>query len=342
VKASFFTKPGQFEYRDTELPQVGAAEVLIRNKICGICGTDVHIFHGEPGSADVNPPVILGHEYAGEVVAVGESVTSLRPGDHVTVDPNIYCGQCEYCRNGKKQLCKRMQAVGVTQNGGFAEYSVVPESQAFLIREDVPYEYAAMTEPLACCLHGIDLAEIKPGNTVLIVGGGAIGLILLQLSKLAGAGRLVLSEPNERRRAIAEKLGADCTINPLESGAAEKYYAFTGSGADVVIECAGNSASVQSAFSFAKKGAVIVLFSVPKPEAVYELGLFDVFKKELTIKGSFVNPDTHLRAATLINSSKVSFSDIITHTYKLHQLADAIAMQTSAESIKVVVDCTEE
>lgn len=342
MKASFFTKPGQFEYRDTELPQVSGTDVLIRNKICGVCGTDVHIYHGEPGSADVHPPVILGHEYAGEVVEVGEAVTTVKPGDHVTVDPNIYCGQCEYCRNGKKQLCTDMQAVGVTRNGGFAEYSVVPEAQAFLIREDIPYAHAAMTEPLACCLHGIDLAEIKPGNTVLIVGGGAIGLILLQLAKLAGAGKLVLSEPNEQRRAVAEKLGADCTINPLADGAKEQYFAFTGSGADVVIECAGSNASVDSAFAFAKKGATVVLFSVPKPDAVYGLGLFDIFKKELTIKGSFVNPDTHLRAVELINASKVDFSDIITHTYSLRELADAIAMQTSADSIKVVVDCTAE
>lgn len=342
MKASFFTKPGQFEYRETGTPSVGDAEVLIRNKICGICGTDVHIFHGEPGSADVQPPVILGHEYSGEVVTVGASVATLKPGDHVTVDPNIYCGKCEYCRNGKKQLCTGMQAIGVTRNGGFSEYSVVPEAQAFLIREDIPYEYAAMTEPLACCLHGIDLAEIKPGDTVLVVGGGAIGLILLQLAKLAGAAKLILSEPNERRRAVAEKLGADCTINPLDRDAQEQYYGFTGSGADVVIECAGNNASVSSAFSFAKKGATIVLFSVPKPDAVYELGLFDVFKKELTIKGSFVNPDTHLRAVELLGASKIDFSDIITHTYKLDQLADAIAMQTSAESIKVVVDCSAE
>lgn len=342
MKASFFTKPGQFEYRETELPQVGGTDVLIRNKVCGVCGTDVHIFHGEPGSADVHPPVILGHEYAGEVVEVGEAVTTVKPGDHVTVDPNIYCGQCEYCRNGKKQLCTDMQAVGVTRNGGFAEYSVVPEAQAFFIRKDIPYPYAAMTEPLACCLHGIDLAEIKPGNTVLIVGGGAIGLILLQLAKLAGAGKLVLSEPNGQRRAVAEKLGADYTINPLADDAKDQYFAFTGSGADVVIECAGNNASVDSAFAFAKKGATVVLFSVPKPDAVYGLGLFDVFKKELTIKGSFVNPDTHLRAVELINASKVDFSDIITHTYNLHELADAIAMQTSADSIKVVVDCTAE
>lgn len=342
MKASFFTKPGQFEYGDTECPPAGPGEVVIRNKFCGICGTDVHIFHGEPGSADVQPPVVLGHEYAGEVVAVGEAVTTLQPGDHVTVDPNIYCGQCEYCRNGKKQLCTDMQAVGVTRNGGFAEYSVVPEAQAFLIKKDIPYEYAAMAEPLACCLHGIDLAEIKPGSTVLIVGGGAIGLILLQLAKLSGAGKLILSEPNEQRRAVAKKLGADCTINPLDKDAKEQYYTYAGSGADVVMECAGNNAAVSSAFSFAKKGATIVLFSVPKPDAVYELALFDVFKKELTIKGSFVNPDTHLRAVELINASKVDFSDIITHTYRLDQLAEAIAMQTSAESIKVIVNCTEE
>ena len=132
--------------------------------VCGVCGTDVHIFHGEPGSADVNPPVVLGHEYSGEVVEVGEGVTALKPGDHVTVDPNIYCGECVYCRNGKKQLCETMQAVGVTRDGGFGEYSLVPAAQAFKLGDSVPYEAGAMAEPVACCLHGIDLAGIKAGG----------------------------------------------------------------------------------------------------------------------------------------------------------------------------------
>lgn len=337
MKASYFLGKGSFEVRQAPELHPGPGEVVIKNMVCGVCGTDVHIFHGEPGSADVNPPVVLGHEYSGEVVEVGEGVTALKPGDHVTVDPNIYCGECVYCRNGKKQLCETMQAVGVTRDGGFGEYSLVPAAQAFKLGDSVPYEAGAMAEPVACCLHGIDLAGIKAGDRVCIVGGGAIGLIMLQLAKLSGASSLVLSEPNEKRRQVALSLGADAAIDPTAPDAKSAYEAALGDGADVVIECVGNNAAVKSAFQLAKKGATIVLFSVPKVEATFDLPLFDVYKKELTIKGSFVNPDTHERAVRLINSGKLDFTSIITHRFALDQLPEAIAMQMSSESIKVVV-----
>lgn len=337
MKASYFLGKGSFEVRQAPELHPGPGEVVIKNMVCGVCGTDVHIFHGEPGSADVNPPVVLGHEYSGEVVEVGEGVTALKPGDHVTVDPNIYCGECVYCRNGKKQLCETMQAVGVTRDGGFGEYSLVPAAQAFKLGDSVPYEAGAMAEPVACCLHGIDLAGIKAGDRVCIVGGGAIGLIMLQLAKLSGASTLVLSEPNEKRRQVALSLGADAAIDPTAPDARSAYEAALGDGADVVIECVGNNAAVKSAFQLAKKGATIVLFSVPKVDATFDLPLFDVYKKELTIKGSFVNPDTHERAVRLINSGKLDFTSIITHRFNLDQLPEAIAMQMSSESIKVVV-----
>lgn len=337
MKASYFLGKGSFEVRQAPELHPGPGEVVIKNMVCGVCGTDVHIFHGEPGSADVNPPVVLGHEYSGEVVEVGEGVTALKPGDHVTVDPNIYCGECVYCRNGKKQLCETMQAVGVTRDGGFGEYSLVPAAQAFKLGDSVPYEAGAMAEPVACCLHGIDLAGIKAGDRVCIVGGGAIGLIMLQLAKLSGASSLVLSEPNEKRRQVALSLGADAAIDPTAPDARSAYEAALGDGADVVIECVGNNAAVKSAFQLAKKGATIVLFSVPKVDATFDLPLFDVYKKELTIRGSFVNPDTHERAVRLINSGKLDFTSIITHRFNLDQLPEAIAMQMSSESIKVVV-----
>lgn len=333
MKASYFLGNKTFEVRECPIPTPGPGEIVIRNKACGVCGTDVHIYHGEPGSADVTPPVVLGHEYAGEVTAVGEGVAALKPGDHVTVDPNIYCGSCAYCQNGKKQLCESMQAIGVTRDGGFAEYSVVPASQAFKLSKDLPYEWGAMAEPVACCLHGIDLAGIRPGNTVCVVGGGAIGLIMLQLAKRSGASTLVLSEPNEKRREAALQLGATLAIDPTDPEARKAMSCK----ADVVIECVGNTPAVQSAFDFAKKGATIVLFSVPKVDAAFPLPLFDVYKKELTIKGSFVNPDTHYRAVELLNAGKLDFTPIITHRFPLGQMDAAIAEQMGSASIKVVV-----
>lgn len=333
MRASVFLGNEAFRVEERPMPTAGFGEVVVQNLVCGVCGTDVHIYHGEPGSADVNPPVVLGHEYAGIVTEVGEGVLSLKPGDHVTIDPNIYCGKCEYCRNGKKQLCETMEAIGVTRDGGFEEYSVVPEAQAFLLSPEVPMEVGAMAEPVACCLHGIDLAGIRPGQTVCVVGGGAIGLIMCQLALLSGAAQVCLSEPDEKRRQVGLSLGVSCAIDPTSPDDVQELL----NTADVVIECVGNLPAVKSAFRFAKKGATIVLFSVPKPDSAFDLPLFDVYKKELTIKGSFVNPDTHARAVALLNSGKLDFSSIITHRFPLEQMAEAIAMQMSSESIKVVV-----
>lgn len=338
MKASRFLGNKTFAVTDLPTPHAGPGELVLRNQVCGVCGTDVHIYHGEPGSADVNPPVVLGHEYSGEVVEVGEGVTGFAVGDHVTVDPNIYCGHCAYCQNGKKQLCPSMEAIGVTRDGGFAQYSLIPASQAFKLEPTVPWEAAAMAEPLACCLHGIDLAGIQVGDKVCVVGGGAIGLLMVQLAKLSGASQIVLSEPNEKRRQVGLQLGANAAIDPTRPDAQEAFAQVLDGGANVVIECVGNVPAVKSAFQFAGKGATVLLFSVPKVDATFDLPLFDVYKKELTIKGSFVNPDTHARAVALINSGKVDFGPIITHRFPLDQLPEAIAMQMSDASIKVVVE----
>lgn len=338
MKASRFLGNKTFAVTDLPTPHAGPGELVLRNQVCGVCGTDVHIYHGEPGSADVNPPVVLGHEYSGEVVEVGEGVTGFAVGDHVTVDPNIYCGHCAYCQNGKKQLCPSMEAIGVTRDGGFAQYSRIPASQAFKLEPTVPWEAAAMAEPLACCLHGIDLAGIQVGDKVCVVGGGAIGLLMVQLAKLSGASQIVLSEPNEKRRQVGLQLGANAAIDPTRPDAQEAFAQVLDGGANVVIECVGNVPAVKSAFQFAGKGATVLLFSVPKVDATFDLPLFDVYKKELTIKGSFVNPDTHARAVALINSGKVDFGPIITHRFTLDQLPEAIAMQMSDASIKVVVE----
>lgn len=338
MKASRFLGNKTFAVTDLPTPYAGPGELVLRNQVCGVCGTDVHIYHGEPGSADVNPPVVLGHEYSGEVVEVGKGVTGFAVGDHVTVDPNIYCGHCAYCQNGKKQLCPSMEAIGVTRDGGFAQYSRIPASQAFKLEPTVPWEAAAMAEPLACCLHGIDLAGIQVGDKVCVVGGGAIGLLMVQLAKLSGASQIVLSEPNEKRRQVGLQLGANAAIDPTRPDSQEAFAQVLGGGANVVIECVGNVPAVKSAFQFAGKGATVLLFSVPKVDATFDLPLFDVYKKELTIKGSFVNPDTHARAVALINSGKVDFGPIITHRFTLDQLPEAIAMQMSDASIKVVVE----
>ena len=166
MKGNYFLGSRQFQVREMSFPPLGDFEVKIQNMAAGICGTDIHIYHGEKGSAEVTPPVVLGHEYAGVVVETGRGVTTVRTGDHVTVDPNIYCGTCPYCKAGKKQLCSNLVAVGVNFDGGFAQYSVVPEGQVYRLNPEVSFAEGAMAEPLACCIHGVELAGIELGDTV--------------------------------------------------------------------------------------------------------------------------------------------------------------------------------
>lgn len=337
MKAAIFKKPGLIEVEEKELRQICDDELLVRVKACGVCGTDIHIFHGEEGSAAVNPPIVLGHEYSGEVIKAGKSAEGFSEGDRIAVDPNVFCGKCEYCRDDKRHLCKSLEALGVTVDGGFAEYCIVPSSQAYKFSEKLSYEEAAMTEPLACCLHGIDNAGIKAGHTVAVLGGGAIGLMLLQLAKLQGAAKVIVSEPLEERRKLALKLGADATVNPLESNLMEEISKLSPEGADVVIESAGNTAAVRQAIEIAKRGATVMIFSVASPDAKLDFYPIDVFKKELTIKGSFINPGTHRRALELISSGKVNVKDIISHRYDLKDINTAINMQRSPEAVKVLV-----
>ena len=338
MKGAFFLGSRTFEVRELEERPLAPDEVRIRVMACGVCGTDVHIYHGEPGSAEVMPPVVLGHEYAGIITEAGTGVDSLSVGDHVTVDPNIYCGSCDPCRTGRKQFCQHLEALGVTRNGGFAQSSIAPASQCFKLPPDLPFTAGAMAEPLACCLHGVGSADIRPGNTVCIVGGGAIGLLMVQLARLSGAAHVVLSEPVPMRRDAGLTLGADIAVDPTRHDLAEVVRSVSGrSGADVVIECVGRSEAARSALEGAGFGATILLFSVPAPDAAIPLPLFDVYKKELTVRGSFINPDTHQWAVDLLSARRVNIEPIVTHTFDLCRMEEAILMQMSNDSIKVMV-----
>jgi len=343
MRGSFFlgaSSDPKFEVREMEFGSPEAHEVLVRNMACGVCGTDVHIYNGEKGSADVTPPVVLGHEFSGIVEAVGSEVEGIRPGDHVAMDPNIYCGKCRPCRMGKKQNCEHLFALGVNVNGGFAEYCMCPDTQVFKMADDLSFEEAAMAEPLACVVHGIDQANIQTGQSVLVIGGGTIGLLMVQMARLSGAGMVLLSEPVEIRRQIGMEVGADGTIDPISENVPEKIKALTGNdGVDVVIECVGKPFAVDQAFSAAGRGATILLFSVPGLGSKAELPLFEMYSKELKVIASLINPDTHQRAVNLLNSHRLEIKKLITHRYDIDHLEDAILAQMGKESVKVMVMC---
>ncbi len=312
---------------ERERPEPQSGELLIRVRAAGICGTDRHIYHGE---SPARPPVILGHEFAGEVVAVGPGVSPDWIGRRVAVDPNIYCGQCDYCRDGRLQLCTGLKAIGVTQDGGFAQFCVVPEAQALPVPEELSLEEAAMAEPVACCLHGIDLADVRAGQRVAVLGGGAIGLILAQLARARGAVGLVVSEPAAPRRELAAALGID-SVAP--AGLGDRLP----DGADVVIEAAGTRATAAQALEIARRGATILFFGVTPMGQKIEIEPFQIFRKELTIKGSHINPFTMRRALALMGSGQVRVAPLITHRIGLAELANTLATPAPPEMVKAMV-----
>lgn len=326
MKAAVFYGKGDIRYvSDYPTPEIGDNEVLVRVKACGVCGTDVHILAGAEGATECNPPVILGHEFSGIVDKVGAKVTRVKPGQHVTVDPNIACESCRQCHDGNPHFCDSMAATGVNYDGGFAEYCRVLEKQVYVLPDEVPFEEAAMCEPVSCCLHGIDLCEIKCGDDVMVIGGGTIGMIMLQLAQMSGAARVVMLETNEKRFELAKKLGADLVINPAKEDVKAVLAANGYANLRVVIECVGSGATVQNALDYAGHGATVMIFGLTAPDCEVPLKPFQVFKKELSIRASYVNPNTQGRAAALIASGRLNLHDLITDFVSVEHIEDAFA-----------------
>ncbi|MBQ7900939.1 MAG: zinc-dependent alcohol dehydrogenase family protein, partial [Clostridia bacterium] len=315
MKAAVFYGKENLKIENIKIPELSSPDdVLIRVRACGICGTDMHIFDGDEGAAPTPPGTVLGHEFAGEVVAVGTGVAGLQPGDMVCVDPNLLCNTCDYCREGIGHFCENMTGIGTTVNGGFAEYCVVPKSQAYKFDDSITYAQAAMTEPVACCLHGIDMCDIQPGATVAVIGGGMIGLLMLQLAKLKGAAKLIMIEPIDTKRQLAEKLGADITINPYNQDVSAVLEENGISRISTVIECVGKPATMKQAISLAGKKSTVMMFGLTKPDDEIAIKPFDIFKKEITLRASYINPYTQKRALSLINSKKIDVDAMIYNT----------------------------
>lgn len=341
MKAARFWQKGKLIVEDIPAREPEANEVLIRVRYCGVCGTDVHIFNGEKGSAEVTPPVTLGHEFSGDVIRVGAKVTDWKSGDRVSVDPNSYCGKCYFCARGMKHLCRHMVGLGTALDGGFAETITVDEKLVHRIPDRLNYEAAAMAEPLSCCLHGIDLTEIQAGQTVMIVGTGSIGLMMVQLAKARGASRVIAVEPNAARREKALGLGATFGIDPVRDDTDAALAQHGVKNVDRVIDCAGLTATAEYCIRHAGRGAVVMLFGLTGPDDEMQLRPFEVFQKELTIRGCFVNPDTFERAIALLDAGVVRTEAIISDVIPLDDIAEVFEKRLYAGSGKVLIKCSE-
>lgn len=338
MKALVLTAPEQLSLQDVNAREPEADEIMIQVKACGICGTDLHMFHGDKGAFENSFPLIMGHEFSGIIVKTGSAVTTFKSGDHVAVDPNVYCGHCSACLKGDVHFCENMLGIGTTVNGGFAEYCTVKSRAAYRVPETLPFEYAAMMEPVSCCLHGIDRSNIHPGNTVAVIGFGAIGQIIFQLALCSGAARVVVVETDASKRSKAMQMGAALAVDPLHEDVAARVREEGILSLDTVIECVGKKETMEMAVGLASNRATVMLFGLTSPGAKLEILAFEqIFKKELTITGSYINPLVSQRVIDLIAAKRIDLSKIVTDRIPLRDGVKAFTDQSYRSHGKIVV-----
>lgn len=318
---------GDLRTIDVAMPEPRPGEILVRVEAAGICGTDRHILKGEFPS---RPPVILGHELSGMVVALGEGVTGLAEGARVTVDPNIVCGTCPACRVGRVNLCHRLSAIGVHRDGGFAEYCVTPAAQAVELPRSLDPLHGALCEPLACCIHAVDIGGPVPGERAIVIGGGVIGLLTVQLLRNAGVETMILTR-QKGKQDLGLSLGAVAAATSVEDA-----LAIWPEGADLVMECAGVPATVAASQHLARRGGRIVVLGVLAAGAKVEIEPFDLLVREIQMHYSFINPFTQGRAAQMIAENKVSVAPLITRTIPLSEAASVIAAPPAGGEVRVL------
>jgi 2-desacetyl-2-hydroxyethyl bacteriochlorophyllide A dehydrogenase len=338
MKAAVLYAKQDMRIEQKEMPVLGSRDVLIKVKACCICGTDPHIYEGRfPAPL----PLTLGHEFSGEVVDVGNEVKYISIGERVTADINLNCGVCYFCRTGNKLHCTNIRQLGVHVDGAFAEYIRVPEENLYKIPDSVSWIEAAYVEPLACAISGQDMLPTQFGSTVVIIGAGPMGLVHTLLSKLKGAGKVIVTEINPLRAAKAEKLGADYVINPKECNAEEEIMKITkGIGADVVIEAVGSAITYSQAFTFVRKAGTILVFGAAPADATIEVKPFDLYSRELKIVSTYAGTyDTFIKAINLIENKKINPADIISHKISFADINEGINdAESNKDIIKTVVE----
>ncbi|MBS6832528.1 MAG: zinc-binding dehydrogenase, partial [Clostridiales bacterium] len=256
---------------------------------------------------------------------VGDNVKTVSVGDRVCVDPNKLCGSCYYCKSAIGHFCDNIIGIGTTVDGGFAQYCAVPVSQVYKIADTTTFEQAAMCEPVACCMHGIDMCDIKTDDTVVVIGCGMIGMIMLQLAKTSGAAKIIAIEPQSEKRALAEKLGADFCIDPTSQDAKDALTRHGINRVSKVIECVGRASTMEQAIDIAGKKSIVMFFGLTAPNDTVSIKPFEIFKKEIEIKASYINPYTQQRAIEMIDSNRIDISTPVYKTVSLDELPVILA-----------------
>ena len=313
MKALMLSAYKQLDLVDMPAPQPAADELLIRIRACGICGSDVHGYDGSTGRR--LPPIIMGHEAAGVVEAVGSDVKNFHAGDRVTFDSTVYCGKCFYCLRSQINLCENREVIGVStpafrRMGAFAEYVTVPARIAYALPENMSYSHAALIEAVSVAVHGVSLTPIALEDTVVVVGAGMIGLLTLQAARLAGAGRVFVVDVDDTRLELARSLGATQTFNSSSADVASQIIEQTmGRGADAALECVGSTIPVKLALDSVRKGGAVTLIGNVAP--TIELGLQSTVTRQIRLQGSCASSGEYPACISLISRGAIRVEPLI-------------------------------
>lgn len=334
MQAVVFPEPNFVNIECVPDPQCAPDEVIVQVAACGLCGTDVHIYKNEYMS---DFPIIPGHEFSGTVAEVGKRVTGLAVGDRVAVDPNLYCGHCDFCRDEKANHCLNWQGIGVTRNGGFAEYVNAPARACYRVPDSLSPAQAAFIEPLSCVVHAMKRMRVYPADKILIIGSGPMGLLLVQTLRHNGASQIVVMEKQPDRLQLAAQMGANHTVAPGPDQT-EALRELAPYGFDIVIDATGVPSVIEQAFAYLKPRGQFLVFGVTPKDAKIQISPYDVFQNDWTIIGSFALCYTFQPAIAWLQSGVIDIAPLISHTIPLTQFADAFYQFEKGETLKVQVN----
>jgi D-arabinitol dehydrogenase (NADP+) len=338
MKAVVYDAPKRYAVTEIAMPEAGPGEVRIKVMQVGLCGTDVHIHNGDFNAVF---PLIPGHELVGTVDALGNGVTGFRVGEQVTVNPNIYCGKCDYCLAGRLILCTDMKGLGSNFPGFFAEFVTVRADLVFSV-DGLDPDIAVFTEPAACAMHGLESLQVRPGSTALVLGAGPTGLLLAQLIKSGGAASVTVAAPTQFKLDTATALGVDRTVlidrSDAEGNRKRLLEASGADGYDYVVEATGSTAVGNICVSLTRNGGTVLIYGVTRADESVSFHPFDVFRREITIKGSFAEMTSFGAAIRALRSGRTKTDGIITHRFSLDDYAKALdVVATDRTAHKVVI-----
>lgn len=332
------TAPKEIIFREIDIPEVGDDEVLIKIKKIGICGSDIHVYHGTHPFTSY--PVTQGHEVSGEVVEVGKNVSKVKAGDRVTIEPQVRCGKCYPCRHGKYNLCEELKVMGFQTTGTASEYFKAPELNVTKLPDDMDYSKGAMIEPLAVAVHAISRSGDIRGKRVSVIGAGPIGNLVAQSAKAMGAERVMLSDVSDYRLSLGKKVGIDAVYNTRESDYnADLIDCFGPDKADIIYDCAGNDITMNSAIRSARKGSTIILVAVYAGMANVDLAVLNDHELDLNTTMMYRHED-YEKAIELVNEKKIDLESLMSNTFpfKEYQKAYEYIDQNREKAMKVLID----